>query len=75
MRDRATQAIILIGVIVGLGYLVVQNADDWSDWVVFGVIVLTAYGAAIAIYPRMYANRKRTISRDSTPPPRRSSGP
>jgi hypothetical protein len=50
---------------VGLGYLVVWSADGWADWVVFGVIVLTAYGAAVAIAPQIYGRRKRTISRAS----------
>jgi cytochrome bd-type quinol oxidase subunit 2 len=53
-------------VVVALGYLVVRSVDNWEDWIVFAVIALTAIGAAVAIYPRMYAKRKRTISRSST---------
>lgn len=55
----------MTGVIVGLGYLVVSNADSWADWVVFGVLVLTTFGFAVAVAPRIYARRERRISRDS----------
>jgi O-antigen/teichoic acid export membrane protein len=63
--NRISQAILLVGVAVGLGYLVVSSADGWADWLVFGVIVVTTYGAAVAIAPQIYARRKRTISRTS----------
>lgn len=65
MGNRISQVTLLVGVVVGLGYLVVSSADGWADWVVFGVIVLTTYGAAVAIAPQIYARRKRTISRTS----------
>ena len=65
MGNRISQVILLVGVVVGLGYLVISSADGWADWVVFGVIVLTAYGGAVAIAPQIYARRKRTISRTS----------
>ena len=67
MRDRAAQGLILLGVAIGLGYLVVNSADGWADWVVFGVIVVTAYGFAVAVSPRLFARRKRTISREGGP--------
>ena len=44
--------------------------DNWADWVVFGVIVLTTIGAATAIYPRRYPTKKRTFIRHSDRPPR-----
>ncbi len=68
MTERGVQVAILALVVAGLGYLVVRSVDNWEDWIVFAVIVLTAIGAAVAIYPRMYARRKRTISRSSTKP-------
>jgi cobalamin synthase len=68
---RGAQAIILVLVVGALGYLVVRSVDNREDWIVFAVIVLTALGAAVAIYPRIYARRKRAISRASAPPPRR----
>lgn len=60
-----TQALVLAGVAVGLGYVVLSSADGWADWVVFAAIVLTALGGAIAVSPRLYARRKRPISRSS----------
>ena len=65
MRMTGAQVIFLIGVVIGLGYLVIWSADGWADWVVFGVIVMTGLGAAIAVSPKLYARRKRTISRSS----------
>jgi hypothetical protein len=52
---------------VGLGYAVTNSADDWSDWVVFGVVICAALGGAIAIWNRQYpaATKKRTFTRDS----------
>jgi hypothetical protein len=65
MSERAVPTIIVAVLAIGLGYLVVNSADDWSDWVVLGVIILTAIGFAIAVAPNIYARRKRTISRSS----------
>ena len=65
MGNRISQVMIVLGVAIGLGYLVVSSADGWADWLVFGVIVITAYGGAVAIAPQIYARRDRTISRTS----------
>jgi hypothetical protein len=59
------QIIVLAGVVALGAWAVISNADTWGDWVVFGVIVLTTVGAAIAIYPRQYPARKRPVSRSS----------
>jgi cytochrome bd-type quinol oxidase subunit 2 len=67
VSGRAVQVAVLLAVAAGLGYLVVRSVDNWEDWIVLAVIVLTALGAAVAIYPRIYAKRKRTIARSSTP--------
>ena len=51
-----------------LGVLVLaasQIADDWSDWVVFGVVVVTLFGFAVAINKRQYPTKKRGFTRDS----------
>src|SRR3954447_13643701 len=64
------QAATLLLIVAGLVWLVISNADDWSDWVVFGVIVLTTVGAAGAIYQRRYPTNRRTFVRHSEPPPR-----
>jgi cytochrome bd-type quinol oxidase subunit 2 len=46
-------------------YAVFKVAAGWADWVVLGMIVLTAFGAAVAIYPRRYPTRKRAYTRRS----------
>jgi cytochrome bd-type quinol oxidase subunit 2 len=46
-------------------YAVFKVAAGWADWVVLGMIVLTAFGAAVAIYPRRYPTRKRAYTRQS----------
>jgi membrane protein YdbS with pleckstrin-like domain len=46
-------------------YAVFKVAADWSDWVVFAMIVITVFGAAVAIYPRRYPTRKRAYTRRS----------
>jgi len=65
MGERVVQWGILVAVIAGGAYLVISNADSWGDWVVFGVIVITTIGFAIAVAPNIYARRKRTITRTS----------
>ena len=65
MGTRAAQVIFMLGVLAGGAYLVISNADSWGDWVVFGVIVVTTYGFALAVSPKLYNRRKRTISRES----------
>jgi threonine/homoserine efflux transporter RhtA len=68
MRGSAiVQLVILAAVAAGLGYLVIESADGWADWVVFGVVVCAAIGATIAIWNRQYpaATKKRTFTRDS----------
>ena len=67
MRDRVAQGLIILGVAAGVAYLVLNSADGWADWVVFGVIVLTTYGFAVAVSPKLFARRARTISRESGP--------
>ena len=54
--------------VAGLAYLVVSSADSWGDWVVFGVLVLTALGAALAVHERRWPTRGRPISRSSDRP-------
>jgi hypothetical protein len=61
------QALIVLVVAVGLGFLVASVAKGWAGWVVFGVIVMAALGGAIAIWQRQYPapTKKRTFRRDS----------
>jgi cytochrome bd-type quinol oxidase subunit 2 len=65
MQAAAFFGLLFACLVLALGWLVVSNADGWADWVVFGVIVLTTIGAAIAIYPRRYPTRRRTFIRHS----------
>ena len=63
------QVLVFLAIVAALTWAVLSNMDNWADWVVFGVIVLTVIGAAIAIYPRRYPTRKRTFVKHSDPPP------
>ena len=67
-RSSVVQALAMAGLIAGLGYLVISSADSWGDWVVFGVVVLTAFGAALAVHHREHPTRKRAFSRSSDGP-------
>jgi cytochrome bd-type quinol oxidase subunit 2 len=57
--------IVVALICAGCIYVVFKVAANWADWVVFGMIVITAFGAAIAIYPRRYPTRKRAYTRSS----------
>ena len=59
------QALAMAGLVGGLGYLVASSADSWGDWVVFGVLTMTAFGAALAVHHREHPTRKRAFSRSS----------
>jgi threonine/homoserine efflux transporter RhtA len=58
---------IFAAVAAVLGYALLESADGWADWVVFGVVVMAALGASIAVWNRQYpaATQKRTFTRDS----------
>jgi len=59
------QALALAVLAAGLAFLVLSSADSWSDWVVFAVIALTAFGGAVAVNKREYPTRKRAFTRSS----------
>ena len=65
MVRNPIQVMILALICAVCIYLVFKVAVNWASWVVFGMIVLTAFGAAVAIYPRRYPARKRAYTRDS----------
>jgi hypothetical protein len=65
MGRNPIQVIILALICAGCIYVVFKVAAGWADWVVFGMIVVTALGAAAAIYPRQYPTRKRAYTRHS----------
>jgi hypothetical protein len=55
-------AAAFLGVIVVAAILI---ADDWSDYVVFGVILLIFVGLAAAVHQRQYPTKKRGFTRGS----------
>jgi intracellular septation protein A len=63
------QVLVFLAIVAALTWAVLSNMDNWGDWVVFGVLVLTVIGAAIAIYPKRYPTRRRTFVKHSDPPP------
>jgi cytochrome bd-type quinol oxidase subunit 2 len=65
MGRNPIQVIVVALICAACIYLVFKVAANWADWVVFGMIVVTAFGAAIAIYPRRYPTRKRAYTRSS----------
>ena len=69
-RATMVQVLVFLAIVAALAWAVLSSMDNWADWVVFGVIVLTTIGAAIAIYPRRYPTKKRTFIRHSDRPPR-----
>ena len=64
-RATAVQALAFAALLAGLAYLVLSSADSWADWVVFGVIALTAFGGAVAVNRREYPTHKRAFVRSS----------
>jgi hypothetical protein len=65
MGRNPVQVIVLAVIVAACIYVVFKVAANWADWVVFGMIVVTAFGAAVAIYPRRYPTRKRAYTRSS----------
>jgi hypothetical protein len=65
-RSLAVQGLAFCLLVAGLAYLVISSADSWGDWVVFGVFLLTALGAAIATHDQRWPTRGRPISRSSS---------
>ncbi len=55
-------AALFVGAIVVAAILI---ADDWSDYVVFGVFAVTLVGFGIAVNKRQYPTKKRGFTRES----------
>ena len=68
MRSRALQGAVLLVALVVAAVIVISLAKNLADWIVFGVIVMTFFGAAIAIYPRRYTAKRRTFVKTTKPP-------
>jgi cytochrome bd-type quinol oxidase subunit 2 len=65
MGRNPIQVIVVALICAGCIYLVFKVAAGWADWVVLAMIVVTALGAAAAIYPRQYPTGKRAYTRRS----------
>jgi hypothetical protein len=65
MGRNPIQVIVVALICAGCIYLVFKVAAGWADWLVLAMIVVTALGAAAAIYPRQYPTRKRAYTRHS----------
>jgi hypothetical protein len=65
MGRNPIPVIVVALICAGAIYIVFKVAANWASWVVFGMIVLTVFGAAIALYPRRYPSRKRAYTRTS----------
>ena len=68
MRNRGISIILIVAALIVAAIIVISLAKNLADWIVFGVIVLTFFGAAIAIYPRRYTAKKRTFVKTTKPP-------
>jgi hypothetical protein len=68
VRFRAIHAVIIVAAVVLGAWVVVSRVKHWGDWVVLGVIIMTAFGASWAIYTPRYPWRKRTFVRTTKPP-------
>jgi uncharacterized membrane protein YccC len=70
MNRRRVALQLLIGLLlVALAmWVVTTHVQHWGDWIVLAVIVLTAFGAAWAIYTPRYTTKKRTVVRTTKPP-------
>jgi hypothetical protein len=65
MGERLVQWAIVLAVAIAGAYAVLSNVDGWEDYVVMGVLLMTTFGFALAVAPKLYARRRRTISRSS----------
>ena len=55
--------VVLIAAVLVLS--ITQVVDNWSDWVVLGVIVATTIAVAFTVYNRQYPTKRRSFTRDS----------
>ncbi len=55
--------VVLLAAVLVLS--ITQVVDNWSDWVVLGVIVVTVIAVAFTVYNRQYPTKRRSFTRDS----------
>ena len=60
------QALLVVLLAVVLSIIVVQTANGWAGWVVFGGIIVAVVGTMIAVNRRQYPTQKRSFTRDSS---------
>jgi membrane protein implicated in regulation of membrane protease activity len=65
MGEKLIQGAIIGVVAIAAAVVIAWDADGWADYVVMGAFLVLALGFAIAVSPRLYARRRRTISRSS----------
>jgi hypothetical protein len=63
--SRMLQVGALTVLVAALALAVTDVVDDWSDWVVFGGIVVAAFGTMVAVNRRQYPTAKRSVTRDA----------
>lgn len=68
MRTRAIQTVVIVAAVVLAAWIAVSHVRHWGDWLVLGAIVMTAFGASLALYSPRYPWRKRTFVRTTKPP-------
>jgi uncharacterized membrane protein len=59
------QALVVVAVVVVGALAITDVVDDWTDWIVLGVIVGTVLAVAATILNRQYPTKKRAFTRDS----------
>lgn len=59
------QALLVATLVAVLALAVTNVVDDWSDWLILGVIAFTAIAVAFTVYNRQYPTKKRSFTRDS----------
>jgi hypothetical protein len=59
------QVLVVAVIVAGLALVVTDVVDNWSDWVVLGVIIGTTIAVAFTVMNRQYPTRKRRFTRDS----------
>jgi hypothetical protein len=58
---------VLVAAVLAAAWIAISSVRHWGDWIVLGVIVMTAFGAALAIYSPRYPTKKRTFVRTTKP--------
>jgi drug/metabolite transporter (DMT)-like permease len=57
------QVLVVAAIVAGLALVVTDVVDNWSDWVVLGVIIGTVIAVAFTVMNRQYPTRKRRFTR------------